>query len=500
MFLLGGRYQVTRVDVIEHGAVGDGVHDDTDAVQATIDECAADGGGTVTIPAGEYVVRPLSLRDDIALHIDSGATLLASEAIHDYPVIDGRRTGVDDEREPTTAALVTGHDLENVSIVGRGTIDGRGQVWWDAKESGDLPEHGRPRTVNLYDCENVLIRDIDIRDSPSWNIHPLYCENLTIDNVSIDSPPESPNTDGINPESCRGVRVANCHITVGDDCVTIKSGANEQGRRVGLPCENVTVANCTMADGHGGVVIGSEMSGDVRDVTVTNCTLRGTDRGIRIKTQRGRGGVVENVRVSNIVMRRVACPFTINGYYFTDIDAEPVPLTEATPAVRNIHFSNITASEVESAGFFAGLPECHFGPISFSAVDIDATRSLDATDLDPVMADGYEQRHGLFCTSVSEITFDDVRVRTADGPAMTFERTDRVVVDTLRTPAAQEAPVIAAEAVEELLVSGCDIDDDVEPFLEVRGMGIDRLSLRGNHSALADRIDGAERADRLDTD
>jgi len=479
---------MSRYDVTDYGATGDGTTDDTDAVQGAIEDCAAAGGGTVHLPAGEYVIEPVFLRDDVTLHLDGGATLLASEAIHDYSAMEGRRTGGEDERERTVAAPISGQGVENVGITGRGTIDGQGQVWWDAKAAGKLPEHGRPRLINLYDCENVLIRDVTIRDSPNWNIHPVYCENVTVDNVSIDSPAGSPNTDGINPESCRNVHISNCHVTVGDDCITIKSGSGEAARRVGAPCENITVTNCTMEAGHGGVVIGSEMSGDVRDVTVTNCSFRDTDRGVRIKTQRGRGGVVEDVRVADVVMRRVACPFTINGYYFTDIDSEPEPVTEATPMVRNVHYSNVSARDVESAGFFAGLPEQRFENVTFSNVEIEATRSLDATDLSPVMADGYEQRHGLFCKSIGEIAFEDVRISTADGPAMTFEETDRVTVEGLRVTARQDPPVVAADGVGELLVGGCDIDSGVDPVLDERGEGVGEVSLRANYGDLDDRI------------
>jgi len=264
---------------------------------------------------------------------------------------------------------------------------------------------------------------------------------------------------------------------------------------VGRPASQITVTNCTVEAGHGGVVIGSEMSGSVRDVTVSNCTFTDTDRGIRIKTQRDRGGVVEDLRFDTIVMRRVACPFVVNGYYFTDINSEPAPVDEGTPMVRNVNFSNITAREVESAGFFAGLPEQRFEGFTFSDVRVDATRPLDATDLSPAMANAYDQQHGLFCKSIADISFDNVQVRTAEGPAMQFEETGTVSIDGSRITTDDSAAAVTVENVEQTLVRGCDGDDAGDSFLAVSGEESERVSAVGNHGSLEDRIDIADDAD-----
>ncbi len=216
-----------------------------------------------------------------------------------------------------------------------------------------------------------------LRNSPSWTINPIRCNDVTIDNVSIWNPADSPNTDGIDPESCSNVRISNCHIDVGDDCIAIKSGTEDTKERV--PCENIAIANCTMIHGHGGVVLGSEMSGDIRNVAITNCIFKQTDRGIRLKSRRGRGGTVEDVRVSNIVMEDVICPFIMNLYYFCGPrgkdkyvwDKRPYPVTEETPTFRRIHFANITARNVHAAaGFLYGLAERYVSEVTFTDIDV----------------------------------------------------------------------------------------------------------------------------------
>ena len=176
----------------------------------------------------------------------------------------------------------------------------------------ELP-YGRPYLICFEHCKHVKILDVKLTMSPAWTVHPLYCEDLEVRGISIRNPWNSPNTDGINPDGCQNVRIADCLVDVGDDCITLKSGTEETPEK--QPCENITITNCNLVHGHGGVVIGSEMSGGVRNVTITNCVFQDTDRGIRVKTRRGRGGVMESVLVSNVMMERVLCPFVFNMYY-----------------------------------------------------------------------------------------------------------------------------------------------------------------------------------------
>ena len=221
--------------------------------------------------------------------------------------------------------------MNNVSIIGRGKINGQGEKWWKAHEINkklrrekygkerepENPEGSplrvpRPRLVNLYNCINVLISELTFVDSPAWTIHPVYCENVSIEKISIIQPYDSPNTDGINPESCRNVRITGCFVDVGDDCITIKSGYNEDGRRVGIPCENIVISDCTFANGRSAIGIGSEMSGGIKNVTISNCVFNGTLRGLRIKSNRDRGGTVENYNASNVVMSNVETAISID--------------------------------------------------------------------------------------------------------------------------------------------------------------------------------------------
>jgi polygalacturonase len=233
--------------------------------------------------------------------------------------------------------------------------------------------------------------------------------------VTIQNPVPSPNTDGINPESCRNVQILNCRIDTGDDCVTLKSGQDELGRRVGKPDENITIANCVMLKGHGGVTIGSEMSGGVRNVTVANCVFQGTENGIRIKSQRGRGGVVEGLTVANVVMQEVPHPFTITTFYMgNDKPGDVFPVNEGTPTFRNFLFSNITARDAREAGSITGLRERPIEDITFSNVHIKAAK-------------------GFTCTNAKGVSFQDVVIDTEEGVSLILRNTSETDTDRLRT-------------------------------------------------------------------
>ncbi|AEH38999.1 glycoside hydrolase family 28 protein [Halopiger xanaduensis] len=503
-----------RFDIREYGAISDSDDPATDAIQTALDECA-ETGGTVYVPAGRFRTGPLRIGDRTTLHLDPGATLTFVGDYDAFPTVESRWEGWN-QYGFHPCLWVT--DAENVEISGRGTIDGNGQYWWQfyGADDDELPEglrerlaefNGkndkaddvssftlRPPLFQISESENVTVSGVTLQNSPFWNTHVVYSENVTISDVNVLNPAEgAPNGDGIDIDSSRYVRISDAYINAGDDAICIKSGKNAEGREVGEPASQITVTNCTVEAGHGGVVIGSEMSGDVRDVAVTNCTFTDTDRGVRIKTQRDRGGVVEDLRFDNIVMRRIASPFTINGYYFTPLDSEPEPVDEGTPMVRNVTFSNITARNVETAGFFAGLPEQYFEGIEFDNVRIDATRPLDATDLDPAMASGYEQTHGLFCKSIADISFNDVRIRTADGPAMRFVDTESVTVDGLQVPDDQDAPIVSLENVDRTRIRGCAPDGE-SPFVRATGE-TGRIELAGNYGDLAEDVEIDEESD-----
>lgn len=267
-------------NVLKYGGRNDSTGTNTQAIAKAIEAASRKGGGTVYFPAGKYITGPIHFKSNITLFIDAGAELHFSDNFDDYlPMVESRWEGT---AVTNFSPLFYGADLENIAIVGRGLIDGHGEKWWGYSEvevkkqtedskwqkefkrlnanvlAPDLPgwiERGflRPPFIQFLRCKNIQIKDIKIQNSPFWTINPQYCDNVTVDGVTIDNPP-SPNTDGINPESCSNVRIANCHISVGDDCITIKSGKDRSGRQVNIPAENYTITNCTMLRGHGGLL------------------------------------------------------------------------------------------------------------------------------------------------------------------------------------------------------------------------------------------------------
>lgn len=416
---------MTSVNVRDFGAIGDGVRLDTGALQSAIDHCASTGGGTVEVPTGRYLSGAIVLRDYVTVHLDAGATLLGSESPQDYPLVRARWEG---RHRDTYAPLIGGSGLRNVAITGRGTIDGCGAPWWARQRAGRL-EHPRPRLISIAESTNVLIEDVTLTNSPSWTINPVRCENVTVDRVTIINPHDSPNTDGINPDSCRYVRIANCYIDVGDDCITIKSGIETEEPELQAPCENITVTGCTMVHGHGGVVIGSEMSGDVRNVVVANCVFTRTERGIRIKSRRGRGGIVEDVRVANVIMRDVLCPFTINLYYNFLAKGDPLVsdlssrrVDRGTPRVRHVRFTGVTARDAHyAAAFLYGLPEMPIEDVAFS--DVAISLATEARSGRPEMMDGLEpmSRAGFVARHVRGLRLDRVDVSGQSGEAFVLD-------------------------------------------------------------------------------
>lgn len=424
-------------NIEDFGAIADGKTLATDAINKAIDEAHNKGGGTVVVPSGTFHTGSILLKSNVELHLTPGALLSFSTNPDDYPVVNSRWEGV--EREVHRSCIYA-EDATNIAVTGFGKINGNGKPWWVKKrENPDALIYPRPKTISFERSENITIKDISIVDSPTWTINPIKCHNITVDNVNIKNPKDSPNTDGVNPESCTNVRIVNCNIDVGDDCIAIKAGVEDTPTRVS--CENITISNCTMVHGHGGVVIGSEMSGSIRNVTISNCVFQDTDRGIRIKSRRGRGGTVEDIRVSNIVMDNVFTPFVLNLYYFCGPrgkekyvwDKNPYPITEETPYFRRIHFANITARNVNaSAGFFYGLAERYLEEITFSNIDISMKE--DATPEKPAMMSGIEDmtHRGFFLGNCSNMRFDHITLENVAGPAFTIETSDNIEIENVK--------------------------------------------------------------------
>ena len=421
-----------RVDMLKSGAKADGKTLNTTLINHTVDRLSQAGGGTLFFPAGTYLTGAIRLKSNITLELEAGATLLFSDNFDDYlPFMEVRHEGV---MMKSFSPLISAMDAENITIKGEGTLDGQGKAWWteffriyvDLEKNGmrelnkyqplwerenDVEAlyaetnedwHGtlkrrffRPTFIQLVRCRRVRIEGVKIINSPFWTVNPEFCDNVVVTGVTIHNVP-SPNTDGINPESCRNVHISDCHISVGDDCITLKSGRDAQARRLGVPCENITITNCTMLSGHGGVVIGSEMSGSVRKVTISNCVFDGTDRGIRIKSTRGRGGVVEDIRVSNIIMSNIKREAVVLNLKYSEMPVEP--MSERTPLFRDISISGLTAVGVKTPVKIMGLEEAPVTDIILRDINVKNARekcifeNCERIRLTDVIVNGQEVR------------------------------------------------------------------------------------------------------------
>lgn len=425
--------ELSIYSIADYGAIANGELV-TKSIDAAVEAAKEAGGGTVLVPAGEFFTGPIRLYSNITLHLTPGAVLKFSTNQDDYPVVNSRWEGVSRE---VYMSCIYGEDIENVTISGSGKLDGNGHDWWDVfRNRPDELSYPRPKLISFERSSRITIKDIYLIDAPSWTINPIRSSNITVDNISILNPADSPNTDGINPESCKNVRISNCYIDVGDDCIAIKSGTEDADELI--VCENITITNCTMVHGHGGVVLGSEMSGGIRNVVISNCVFQDTDRGIRLKSRRGRGGTIEDIRVTNVVMDNVFSPFILNLYYFCGPrgkekyvwDKKPYPITDETPTFRRIHFANITARNVQSsAGFLYGLAENYLSEITFENIDIsladDATPEVSAmmTGLEPTT------NQGFYMGNVKDSTFRNITIENHEGPAFYLENCENVIIE-----------------------------------------------------------------------
>jgi len=362
-------------DVREFGAKGDGKTQDTMAIQQALDAAGKVGGGVVRLKPGTYLSQPIYLRDKTTLQLDAGAKLLATDEPAHF----------DDPRKPQSrVAFVNGKDLSQVAITGSGIIDGAGERWWKpvvegkrlARAKGETFAETvrRPRLIILSGCRDVRIEGVTIQNSPTFHLVPSECENVLITNVTFRAPDEAPNTDAIDPSACKNVRIIGCTIGVGDDNIAIKSGRKVAGREAAV--ENVWVERCTFLHGHG-MSIGSETLGGVKNLVVTNCTFNGTTSGIRIKSGRGRGGLVENLIYTDITMTNVDYPIYLTSYY-PKVPAEDAaqPVAADSPVYRNIVIRNVTAHSAKTAGMIVGLPELPIEKVTLENVRVTAPTGL----------------------------------------------------------------------------------------------------------------------------
>ncbi len=420
------------LDIRRFGAVGDGVKDDTAAIQAAVMACPPQG--TVRIPAGTWHTAPIFLKSEMTLWLEEGAVLLGETDRAKIPILPGMTRTTDEEGEyniaswegnplDTYAALITALSVHDTDIIGRGVIDGNapaGDWWTNPKEKRGS---WRPKTVFLAYCRDIRMCGVTVQNSPSWTIHPYYSDSLGFYGLRIQNPPDSPNTDGLDPESCKQVEVLGTVISVGDDCMAIKSGKFYMSRVHTRSTEDITVRNCRLERGHGSVTVGSEIACGVQKVRVQQCIFDGTDRGLRIKTRRGRGdtSLLDDICFTDIRMIGVRMPFTVNMFYFCDPDGhtdyvqdrEKRPVDEGTPRIGRIEAGRIACTDVEVSFLCAvGLPESPIGDLILR--DITATYAAPEKRRPdrPIMMDDFDPVSGksILATNVKKLTLERVKI------------------------------------------------------------------------------------------
>ncbi len=448
---------INQFDIRNFGAVADGRTINTEAIQKAIDTCAAAGGGQVTIPGGTFVSGALFLKDNIELHLSAGAVLRGSREVSHYPRFQfethGYRVG------HWLASLVTAVGVKNIAITGTGVIDGQGDVWWKIiDETGKDP--GRPMLVTLIDCERVLVRDILATHSPAWTFRLFVCRNIVMDGVTVKNPwKQYRNNDAIDLVSCRDARITNCHIDTGDDGITLKTVPDYHMVCIGrpdhtkpyIPCENIAVENCIVQHAHGGVVIGSETVGGVRNVAVTNCVFAGTRSGVYVKGSQY-GGAVENLQVSNVIMNRVelALNLEVNSAY----GIVPRGPGDRLATIRNCQFQNITMERVCQAVRVVGCGQSPIRDIGFRGLRMEG----DA---------------GIHLQDAEQVRMDDVSLDCRTVPLITTNVNDLYIRGFSARPFTPELPVLQCERVRGAVIRDCTVAPGTGVFLGLVGMDND---------------------------
>jgi hypothetical protein len=475
------------VKITDFGAVSGGLALNTNAFANAIDAVSGKGGGRVIIPPGIWLTGPVILKSNLELHAESGAIVLFSKDKDLYPLVETSFEGLNTWR---CMSPVTGRNLENIAFTGNGIWDGSGDAWrhvkkeklteaqWKKlvasggclndkknewypseqyknatvnadmnvatnlktkKEFEAIRDFLRPVMLSLINCKKILLDGPTFQNSPAWCIHPMVCEDLTVRNVTVRNPWYSQNGDGIDIESCKNVVVHHSNFDVGDDAICIKSGKDKVGRDRGIASENIVVRKCIVYHGHGGVTVGSEMSGGVKNVHVSDCSFIGTDVGLRFKSNRGRGGVVENIYMSGINMVNIPAQAISMDLYYGGKSAsempeekdqegtdEIMPVTEETPVFRNIIIRDITCKGAWQAIFLQGLPEMNLENIQFENILMEAER-------------------GMSCKDVNRLTFKGLKLAVKKLPAIDISNARNIMVEGLE---------VSAEAGNRISISG----------------------------------------------
>jgi polygalacturonase len=473
--IISPKFKKDTLNIAKLGAVPDGSTLNTVTINKAIDAISKKGGGVVLVPPGLWLTGPVVLKSNVNLHLATGATLLFTKDKSQYPLVVANWEGLPQMRNQSP---ISATGASNIAITGKGIVDGNGDGWrlvkkdkltesqwknlvesggvlsddkktWypseqfakanklqnpgaispgkDAAYYESIKDFLRPNLLLLTNCKYILLEGITVQNSAAWCLHPLMSEHLTVRDISVKNPWYAQNGDGIDVESCKNVLIENSVFDVGDDALCMKSGRDAEGRKRGMPTENVIIRGCTVYASHGGFVIGSEMSGGARNIYVSNCTFIGSDIGLRFKTTRGRGGIVENIFIRDIYMKDIPGDAILFDMYYAAKD--PVPLAgekrelpkvefkavdETTPQFRNFHISNVYCNGASKGIFVRGLPEMHVKDIVLEDMVLQANKGIDIQE-------------------ATGITFRNIRIiSAATNPVIDVVHSDKLVFDNIR--------------------------------------------------------------------
>lgn len=469
------KFKKDTFNILKYGAVANGYTLNTNAINKAVTDCNKKGGGVVLIPRGLWLTGPIEIKSNVNLHIAADALLQFTDDFNEYPIVLTNWEGLVAYRNQSP---LFANNATNIAITGRGIVDGNGDAWrmvkkekltasqWKKKtENGGVVSEDkktwypsekslagskiknagvlasgttvqdaesykdflRPNLLVFTRCKNVLLEGVTFQNSPAWNIHPLMCENLTIRNIVAKNPWYAQNGDGLDIESCKNFIVENSLFDVGDDGICIKSGRDAEGRKRAMPTENGIIRNCVVYHAHGGFVIGSEMSGGARNLFVENCTFIGTDIGLRFKTTRGRGGIVENIFINNINMKDIPGEAILFDMYYAAKD--PIPLAgekreppavefktvdESTPQFKNFYVKNVVCNGAEKGIFIRGIPEMHINNINLENITIQAKNAVEIEEasninLKNITVFSKETNPVLYVLNSKDVLFNNVK-------------------------------------------------------------------------------------------
>lgn len=439
--------ETCAVNVKDFGAVGDGKADDTVSIQTAINCLPV--GGRLFIPDGVYNIAPINLKSHITVELSANAVLLGNTDTTRYPVVPGELVDIETGEAvhfgtwegnavPMHQALLFAEYAEDIKIVGRGTVDGNAQnsEWWINVKDREV---GRPRLIFFNRCKNITVHGITAQNAASWQLHPYFSQELDFLDLTINAPKNSPNTDALDPEACDVVNIIGCKFSVGDDCIAIKSGKIEIGRKYKQPADHHTIRNCIMQFGHGAITLGSEMAGGVTNLTVNRCIFNHTDRGLRIKTRRGRGkdAVIDGVLFENIKMDGVLTPIVINMWYnccdpdrFSEYNTtrEKLPVDDRTPHLGKFTFRDMECLNCHVAACYCdGLPEMPIDDITVE--NIRFTYDPDAQEGVPAMRNNAEKmrKAGMYFDNVKKLTVRNIQIEGCDGDELLTHNVDQLI-------------------------------------------------------------------------